>query len=91
MILITILVAIFWGVIGSLLFSMFGLLPQVTLVMTQFTAAVTLFLGYAFAWDWFLPIHELVTLLLLEFTIDVVFWHWHAAKFLIGFIRGTRV
>jgi len=89
MIFITIIAALFWGIMASLLISLFGILPQVTLVVTQFTSAITLIIGYMLAWDWMLPIHELLSLVLFEFTVDMVFWHWHVARYIIHFFRGT--
>lgn len=80
--------AIFIVLVLGLFVAVLNILPTAAAVGFSFTPSVVMIIGYMHAWDYLLPIHELISLVSIMIAFEVGVWIWHVLFRVTKFIRG---
>jgi hypothetical protein len=82
--------AIFMILFLGLFIAVLNILPVATPLAPQFLVAIQTIVGYMQAWNFFLPISELIQAFVVVMGLEVTIWVWQALKWVLHIIRGTN-
>jgi len=75
----------------SVFIGLLNILPDVSALPLNVGPAFSLLISFARAWDYILPIHELMAAMALVITFEVGAWFWVVGWKVIKFLRGHSV
>lgn len=81
--------AIFIFLFLALLLTGLNLLPEAQPISENIQAGLEMIIGYMMAWNFLIPINELLICVGIIITIEFSIWFWKALKWVFNIIRGT--
>jgi len=80
--------AVFIVLILGVFIGLLNILPSVSAFPIDGTNTFGTIISFMKAWDFFLPIHELLILVTITFTFEISVWFWHISMRVVRFLRG---
>jgi len=80
--------AIFIVLVFGVFIALLNILPDVSAFSFDAGSAISTLIGYARAWDYYLPITELLSVVGIVIVFEVSVWIWHISWRVIKFLRG---
>jgi len=80
--------AIFIVLILGVFIALLNILPTVASLGFPVGSAIITIIGYMRAWDFLLPIHEILVLVLIVISFEISIWTWHVLWRVVKFLRG---
>jgi len=80
--------AIFIVLVLGVFIALLNILPPITAFSFDAGSAISMIIGYMRAWDFLLPIHETLLLMISMISFEVSIWVWHVSWKVVKMLRG---
>jgi len=80
--------AVFIVLILGFLIAILNYLPTAGVLPINIANAIYVMVGYLKAWNWLLPVSELLTAIKVVIGYEVIVWAWHTLVKIAKYLRG---
>jgi len=81
--------AIFIVLVLGVFVTLLNILPAVTAFSLPIGSSIITIIGYMKAWNFLIPIQELLIVILVIISFEIAIWTWHVLWKVIKFLRGS--